>query len=120
MKKPSQRSPHRPRRQRRARPNRRRHLRFLNLSQAASLLGICRHRLARAIENGQLAIVRIGARRMIPWLAIERLAQEPGDLRSGAPPRNSGGEGSSGKLSTDWRTNLSGYAGAQEPYPPGA
>ncbi len=49
---------------------------FLTIPRAAEVLGVSAQRLRRAVELGQIPVVRIGKQSLIPRATIARLAQE--------------------------------------------
>ena len=51
-------------------------LRCLKVMKVAELLGISRAQVYKLMEAGQLAYVKIGKSRRIPWEAIEELVQK--------------------------------------------
>jgi excisionase family DNA binding protein len=46
------------------------------LNEAAEFLAVSRSQLYRLMRSGQLRYAKLGSRRLIPWLALRRLAAD--------------------------------------------
>lgn len=49
-----------------------------SLAETASALGVCRGLIYAMIERGELKTIRLGRRRLVPLVELERLTQPPG------------------------------------------
>lgn len=47
---------------------------FIRVSRAAELAGLDRHTLQKAIDAGDLKVVQVGSRKMVPMAALRRWA----------------------------------------------
>lgn len=57
--------------------------RCLSVTEAVNALGVCRSSINKMIRTGELASVKLGARRLIPATAIDALIQRKLDSAHG-------------------------------------